>query len=112
MPVVGAQSLHGGLIDGVTNATFRCRPVDDETRAKTERIAEVCHEHGVPTAAVALQFPLGHPAVRCVLTGPATREQLEENLAWAALPIPPSVWVHLRDDGLLPREVPVPSLDH
>ncbi|ACU73956.1 aldo/keto reductase [Catenulispora acidiphila DSM 44928] len=107
--VVAAQSLHGGLIDGVAEPMFRYRPVDEQTRAKTARIAKVCHEFGLPTAAVALQFPRGHPSVGCVLTGPASREQLTENLAWAAQPIPPEVWARLREEGLLPPEVPVPS---
>jgi D-threo-aldose 1-dehydrogenase len=107
--VVAAQSLHGGLIDGVTGGMFRYRPIDDRTRAKTEHIARICHEHGVPTAAVALQFPVGHPAVRCVLTGPASREQLNQNLAWAAQPVPDEVWASLRKEGLLPPEVPVPT---
>lgn len=107
--VVAAQSLHGGLIDGVADAMFRYRPVDEQTRGKTARIARICHEFGVPTAAVALQFPRGHPAVQCVLTGPASRAQLEENLAWASWPIPSGVWVRLREEGLLPPEVPAPS---
>jgi D-threo-aldose 1-dehydrogenase len=63
----------------------------------------------VPTAAAAIQFPLGHPAVTCVLTGPASREQLSENMAWAALEVPPVVWARLRSEGLLPPGVPVPS---
>jgi D-threo-aldose 1-dehydrogenase len=106
--VVAAQSLHGGLIDGVANPMFRYRPVDEQTRAKAARIAKVCHEFEIPTAAVALQFPSGHPAVRCVLTGPASRAQLAENLSWAAQPIPPALWDRLREEGLLPPEVPVP----
>ena len=109
--VVAAQSLHGGLIDGVENAMFRYRPVDEQTRAKAVRIAKVCHEFGLPTAAVALQFPNGNPVVRCVLTGPASRGQLTENLAWAAQPIPPGVWARLREEDLLPADVPVPSAD-
>jgi D-threo-aldose 1-dehydrogenase len=109
--VVAAQSLHGGLIDGVTNPMFRYRPVDEQTRAKAARIAKVCHEFGVPTAAVALQFPRGHPAVRCVLTGPDSREQLEQNLQWAAQPIPAGLWARLREEGLLSEQTPVPSAD-
>jgi D-threo-aldose 1-dehydrogenase len=100
--VIAAQALHGGLIDGVPNPQFRYRPVDDEIRAKVARIARICHEHGVPTAAAAIQFPLLHPAVDCVLTGPASRAQLSDNLAWAALPIPPGLWAQLRSEGLEP----------
>jgi len=109
--VVAAQSLHGGLIDGVADAMFRYRPVDEQTRAKAARIAKVCHEFGVPTAAVALRFPLGHPAVRCVLTGPDSRGQLAQNLEWAAQPIPAGVWARLREEGLLSEQAPVPSAD-
>jgi D-threo-aldose 1-dehydrogenase len=107
--VIAAQAMHGGLIDGVANPQFRYRPVDEEIRAKVARIASICHEHGVPTAAAAIQFPLGHPAVACVLTGPASREQLNENRAWAAIEVPPAVWAHLRSEGLLPPDAPVPS---
>jgi D-threo-aldose 1-dehydrogenase len=107
--VIAAQAMHGGLIDGAANPQFRYRPVDEQTRAKVAGIAAICHEHGVPTAAVAIQFPLGHPAVTCVLTGPASREQLAENLAWSALPVPPAVWARLRSAGLLPPDVPVPG---
>ena len=109
--VIAAQALHGGLIDGASNPEFRYRPVDEETRAKTARIARICHEHGVPTAAAAIQFPLGHPMVDCVLTGPASRAQLNENLAWTALPIPQDLWAQLKSEGLLPPHVPTPGAD-
>jgi D-threo-aldose 1-dehydrogenase len=107
--VIAAQALHGGLIDGVPDAQFRYRPVDAEIRAKTALIAEICHSEGIPTAAAAIQFPLGHPAVECVLTGPASRAQLVENLAWASIPVPEGVWAGLRAEGLLGEGVPVPS---
>jgi D-threo-aldose 1-dehydrogenase len=108
--VIAAQAMHGGLIDGVPNPQFRYRPVDEEIRTKVAAIASICHEHGVPTAAVAIQFPLGHPAVACVLTGPGSRGQLKENLAWATLDVPPGVWARLRAEGLLPPEVPLPGV--
>jgi D-threo-aldose 1-dehydrogenase len=107
--VIAAQSLHGGLIDGVANPNFRYRPIDEQTRAKAARIAAVCHEHGIPTAAAALQFPLGHPAVQCVLTGPASPSQLVENLAWATETVPAQVWAQLRAEGLLAADLPVPG---
>jgi D-threo-aldose 1-dehydrogenase len=108
--VVAAQSMHGGLIDGVANPQFRYRAVDEQIRAKVAAIASICHEHGTPTAAAAIQFPLGHPAVACVLTGPASQEQLNENLAWAALDVPSGVWARLRAERLLPADVPVPGV--
>ncbi|MFJ4848707.1 MULTISPECIES: aldo/keto reductase [unclassified Streptomyces] len=106
--VVAAQSLHGGLIDGVVHPQFRYRPVTEEIRARAARIARVCHEYGVPTAAAALQFPLGHPAVSCVLTGPASYDQVRQNLDWATTDVPPALWRRLREEGLL-LPVPVPA---
>jgi D-threo-aldose 1-dehydrogenase len=107
--VIAAQAMHGGLIDGVANPQFRYRPVDEQIRAKAAAIASICHEHGVPTAAAAIQFPLAHPAVVCVLTGPASPQQLSENLAWATCDVPPGVWARLRAEELLPPDVPVPG---
>lgn len=106
--VIAAQAMHGGLIDGAPNPQFRYRPVDDETRAKVARIAKICHDNGVPTAAAAIQFPLAHPMVDCVLTGPASPAQLAENLVWATTPIPSGVWERLRQEALLPPDAPVP----
>ncbi len=48
-------------------------------------------------------------AVACVLTGPASREQLNDNLARAARDVPSGVWARLRAEGLLPADVPVPD---
>jgi D-threo-aldose 1-dehydrogenase len=106
--VIAAQAMHGGLIDGAAHPQFRYRPVTEEIRATVTRIARICHEYGVPTAAAALQFPLGHPAVACVLTGPASHDQLRENLHWATTEVPPALWRRLREEGLLPP-VPVPA---
>lgn len=107
--VIAAQAMHGGLIDGAPNPMFRYRPVDDETRAKVARIAGICHDHGIPTAAAAIQFPLGHPRVDCVLTGPGSSAQLRENQEWATLPIPSGVWEGLRREGLIPPDAPLPD---
>lgn len=107
--VLIAQALHGGLIDGVTDAQFHYAPVDAATRAKVERIAAICHAHGIPTAAAAIQFPLAHPGVTGMLTGPATAAQLRSNLTWFTTPIPPELWAELKAAGLLPETAPVPS---
>jgi D-threo-aldose 1-dehydrogenase len=108
MGVLVAQSMHGGLIDGVPNPMLYYRPVDDETRAKVSRIAAICHAHGIPTAAAAIQFPLGYPAVKGVLTGPASAAQARQNLSWLATTIPPQVWADLKAEGLLESDTPVP----
>ncbi len=68
--------------------------------------------------AAALQFPLGHPAVTCVLPGPRSAAEFDENLRHARYPIPARFWRALRDQHLidahapLPGEQPSPALRH
>lgn len=108
MRVLVAQALHGGLIDGVPDPQLYYRPTTQETKDRVERIAAICHAHSVPTAATAIQFPLAHPAVAGVLTGPSNAEQLSQNLAWLETTVPPEVWSQLKQDGLLKPDTPTP----
>jgi D-threo-aldose 1-dehydrogenase len=76
---------------------------------RCQRIAAVCARHDVPVKAAALQFPLGHPAVACVLTGVRTPDELTENLQAWEFPIPASLWLDLKREGLLRDDAPVPD---
>ncbi|MGB3327419.1 MAG: aldo/keto reductase [Thermomicrobiales bacterium] len=107
--VVVAQTLAGGLIAGQTNPRLFYAPLTEETEARVARIAAVCARYDVPTAAAAIQFPLAHPAVRGLLTGPETGDQMRENLGWWTTPIPDALWTDLKAEGLLPAEAPTPS---
>lgn len=107
-PVIAAEALHGGLIEGLGNPHFNYRPVPPAIRDRVASIAEICHRHGVTTAAAALQFPLAHPAVDVVLTGPETSDQLTQNLAWATTRIPKELWTDLKAAGLLREDAPTP----
>lgn len=69
----------------------------------------VCRAHRVPLAAAALQFPLGHPAVRTVIPGFGNKAELDQVLQWTAFAIPAQFWDDLRDGGLLDARAPVPS---
>jgi D-threo-aldose 1-dehydrogenase len=48
---------------------------------RVERIEAVCGAHGVPLAAAALQFPLGHPAVASVIPGAIHPDQVLQNVS-------------------------------
>ncbi len=108
--VLNAQSLHGGLIEGQPNPRFHYQPVDPATRAKVDTIRRICDLYGVPTAAAAIQFPLAHPAVVSVLTGPSTAGQMTGNLAWAEMEISRDLWADLKREGILADAIPVPAL--
>jgi D-threo-aldose 1-dehydrogenase len=44
-------------------------PASAEVRERVTRLRAACAAHGVQLAAAAVQFPLRHPAVACVLVG-------------------------------------------
>lgn len=71
-------------------------------------LKEVCARHGVPLAAAAVQFPLGHPSVTTVLTGVSSAQEVEHNAAMFNWPIPAALWEELHRERLLPADAPVP----
>jgi D-threo-aldose 1-dehydrogenase len=63
----------------------------------------------VPLAAAALQFLLAHPAVASHVPGTRTVEQMDQNLALVAHPIPKAFWQELKSEGLVRQDAPVPT---
>jgi len=49
-------------------------------------------ERGVPLQAVAVQWVLRNPKIGCVLIGPRTAEEVEENVRMASYPLPGGIW--------------------
>jgi D-threo-aldose 1-dehydrogenase len=69
----------------------------------------ICARHGVPLNAVAMQFPLAHPAVRSVVIGARSQDEVAANIRAFQMPIPPDLWAEFRAAGLLAENVPVPG---
>jgi len=59
---------------------------------KVDRLSEICASHGVPLGAAAVQFPLRHPAVSCVLVGARSPEQIGANVRWFEQEVPAALW--------------------
>jgi D-threo-aldose 1-dehydrogenase len=57
---------------------------------------------------VAIQFPLGHPAVACVVIGSRTADQMRANAEYFQVAIPSQLWAELRAEGLIAEDVPTP----
>jgi D-threo-aldose 1-dehydrogenase len=76
---------------------------------RARRLAEACGRHGVPLKAAAVQFPLAHPAVVSLVAGVRRIDHLDEYPALMRHPIPDDLWQELRDEGLIPRDAPVPT---
>jgi D-threo-aldose 1-dehydrogenase len=88
------------------NYDYGAAPQEVIERARA--IKSVCDDFGVEMPAAALQFSLGHPAVKSVLVGMSRLKAVAQNRAWFDAPIPAGLWTALKDKGLLAREAPTP----
>ena len=104
--VVGGP-LNSGILAGRDTWNYAKAPQDVVDRVK--KIQAVCDAHKVPLPAAALQFPLAHPAVACVIPGPRSAEEFNANLPLFTAKIPASLWSDLRNEGLLHPSAPVPA---
>ena len=93
----------GVLANPVKGATFEYLPASDEIILKAQKIGVFLKERGIPLTAAALQFPLRHPAVTSVLTGPRNVSELEENIAAFNSQLPADIWEELEDANLIER---------
>lgn len=97
--IVAAAVFNGGVL--ADPPTFDYAPASPEMADRIGRIKAACAAAGVPLRAAALQFPLREPLVRSVVAGAVSPEQVRENAADAARPIPHGLWDRLREEGLI-----------
>ena len=94
--IVAAAIFNSGLLATPRpGGRYEYGAVPDGLLARAERIADVCERHGVTLPEAALQFPLREPAVRCVVVGAATPEQVRENARRMEVEIPEGLWDEL-----------------
>jgi D-threo-aldose 1-dehydrogenase len=94
--IVAAAVFNSGLLSTPRpGGRYEYGAVPAEMLARAERLAEVCARHGVTLPEAALQFPLREPAVRSVVVGAATPEQVRENARRMQVEIPEALWDEL-----------------
>jgi D-threo-aldose 1-dehydrogenase len=102
-----------GLLAGGTRRTGALRydygPAPEGILKRVRELEAVCDTFGVPLAAAALQFPLGHPSVAAVLPGVGSAERVAETRSLLDFPIPQGFWISLRGKGLVADQAPLPS---
>lgn len=115
LPLCAERGI-GVVCGGVFNSgilasgdTYDYAPAPPEVASRAQRLGEVCERHGVPLKAAAIQFPLAHPAVTCVVVGARTADEVRECDAMLRTEIPGRVWSDLRAEGLIGDQVPVPA---
>jgi D-threo-aldose 1-dehydrogenase len=106
--IAGGVYNSGILADPKPGAHYNYQAAPPELIERAQRIGAVCARHGVPIKAAAIQFPLGHPAVTCVVVGCRSVAQLDESIAMFEVTIPSAMWQELKHEGLLAPETPTP----
>jgi D-threo-aldose 1-dehydrogenase len=100
--VIAAGVFNSGLLaDPRPGATYDYGPAPAPLIDRALALQALCSRHGVPLRAAAIQFPLTHPAVTCVLVGARSPEEVADAVAMAEVPIPSQLWTDLRTSELL-----------
>jgi D-threo-aldose 1-dehydrogenase len=90
-------------------ANYNYAPVDTSTLERARRIYAECAAEGVDAGAAALQFPLAHPAVACVVAGQRTAQELLSAVSRMMTPIPARLWERLKRSGLIHASAVLPA---
>jgi len=96
--VVAAGVYNSGVLaDPRPGVAYDHAPVPAAVLARAQRLERLCASYGVPLRAAAIQFPLRHPAVACVLTGVRSVDEFEENRAMFGFDVPDALWAELEE---------------
>ena len=93
--VIGGAFNSGLLVDPKPSSTYDYAAVPPEILAEALRLKDICERNGVPLRAAALQFPLRHPAVRSVLIGARSPQEVRDCVEMARVPIPDALWAEV-----------------
>lgn len=94
--VIAAGVFNSGILaNPVKGATYDYMPASDELIARAQRIREVLDSHEVSLTGAAMQFPLQHPAVKSVLVGCRSADEVVRNFEEFDKEIPNKVWEDL-----------------
>lgn len=111
----GASIIAGGvlnsglLVDPHPGAYYNYAVAPEDVLERARRLQEVCAEYEVPLRAAALQFPLAHPQVACVVVGARSPAEVRDTVEMLERPIPRELWARLVDEGLVRADAPTPD---
>jgi len=93
--IAGGVFNSGILADPRPGATYNYTVAPPQLVERAAQLNAICKRHGVDLKAAAIQFPLRHPAVACVLTGCRSVAEVEENVRMFQTPVPDTLWDEL-----------------
>jgi D-threo-aldose 1-dehydrogenase len=106
-----AAPLASGILatGAVPGAKFWYADAPPDVMERVRRMEACCARYGVPLRAAALQFPLAHPALRSVVAGMRSAQEVVDNVEAMRLTVPAALWQELRAEGLIDPNAPVPG---
>jgi len=108
--ILGGPYNSGILATGpVEGARYNYALAPEPILEKVRKMEAVCAAHDTPLIAAALQFVLGHSAVRSVIPGAANAGEVETNVGLLERSIPDMLWQDLRGEGLIRPDAPLPG---
>ncbi len=90
--VLGGIFNSGLLANPEMNKTFDYVDASPEILEKAQTMAGLAQSHGVSLAHAAVQFGLRHPGVSSIVIGARTRNEMNDDLSYAAEVIPQEFW--------------------
>lgn len=112
----GVNLMLGGVFNSgllvspdIKEAMWNYKLAPKELVERALQLRAVCERHDVPLPAAALQFAMAHPLVATALVGIRSKRESDEALKWSKMGIPAGLWADLRDEDLIPTDLPVPA---
>ena len=108
--ILGGPYNSGILATGaVPGARYNYELAPPEILDRVAKIEAICRDHSVPLIAAALQFVMGHPAIRSVIPGARTPDEISTNVALFDTFIPDTLWRDLQSAALIRADAPLPK---
>ena len=101
--MVGGVYNSGVLANPTPESTYDYVKVMPEILKRALDIKQLLADFHIPLTAAAIQFPLRHPAVTCVVTGSRSVKELISNISDFDMDIPEAAWNALEESGLVNR---------
>jgi len=101
--MVGGVYNSGVLANPNPESTYDYVKVKPESLKRALDIKQLLADFHIPLTAAAIQFPLRHPVVTCVVTGSRSVKELTSNISDFDMDIPDAAWNALEESGLVNR---------
>jgi len=108
--IIGAPYNNGRMLGRIADHIDRVALGEQtpEELAQIRSCQTICDRHEVPIRAAALQFVVAHPSVVSVLPGPASMEEMTDNIRMMQHSIPPDFWAEMVAEGVISSDCPLP----